>query len=148
MIAKDDFLALSHEQKIETYIELRKSHKIRDIVEAWEFNNAASLYQLLRQVKIYEQVIFKQQLFRQILSPASSLPSEPTSGKSPVQQTRPAAQPVYGFTYALNHDEMDTQNLADRLERVAAYLRHETGLVRIALSLSGSSSGPDEPVES
>jgi len=130
----NDFLDLNTEEQIEKLKRWKMDYTLKDIREAWNFKHSAQYYMLLKKLRIYERVVNKSDKFypvsEHILVQAGGIPDRGVwRGRSLAEE-----QPSDRFTYNLN-TTLSGAELAEKLERLAFFLRGEQKQVTIALSI-------------
>jgi hypothetical protein len=130
----DQFLELEQNEQVEHLIRWKMDHTLKDIRDAWGFKHTAQYYVLLKKLKIYERVVNKSDKFYPDQMLASRKEGGSQFGYSPIQQ--PAAQKERSdhFAYQLN-TKLEGAELADKLERIAHFLKGENKSVRVKLSI-------------
>ncbi|GGF95693.1 hypothetical protein [Paenibacillus abyssi] len=134
----DDFMNLETEEQVEKLKRWKMDYTLKDIREVWGFKHSAQYYMLLKKLRIYERVVNKSDKF----FPEQMMPSRTGSEPYYGYQT-PAAQPAYKFRedhfdYQLN-TTLSGPEIADRLERIAYFLRGEHKQVTVRLTLAAES---------
>lgn len=134
----DEFLQLDTDEQVEKLKRWKTTHTLKDIREAWNFKHSAQYYMLLKKLHIYERVVNKSDKF---------YPSNDTlSGQRQSMADNGWRNPYYGgeqkllsdsFDYYLN-TTLSGPELADRLERIAHFLKGEQKNVTIRLSIAAS----------
>ncbi|WP_020620204.1 hypothetical protein [Paenibacillus daejeonensis] len=138
IIPLDEFLKLEKEEQVDRLKRWKMDYTLKDIREAWGFKHSAQYYMLLKKLRIYEQVVNKSDKF---------FPEQLMNGRAPgdrgfgsVQQL-PAAgnqQPREDhFDYQLNLS-LTGPEIADKLERLAQFLRGEQKEIAIKLTLASA----------
>lgn len=136
IIPLDEFLKLEKEEQVERLKRWKMDYTLKDIREAWNFKHSAQYYMLLKKLRIYEQVVNKSDKF---------FPEQMMNGRAPgergfngVQQqpAAPSQQPrADHFDYQLNLT-LTGPEIADKLERLAQFLRGEQKQIAIKLTLA------------
>lgn len=138
----DEFLKLDTDEQVEKLKHWKTEYTLKDIREAWGFKHSAQYYMLLKKLRIYERVVNKSDKF---------FPDQIMAGGSAGQNRAWAAQPIYQlaeqklpsdrFNYQLNVT-LTGPELADKLERIAHFLKGEQKDVTVKLSIEAA-----EPIE-
>ncbi|MFD0714289.1 hypothetical protein [Paenibacillus sp. GCM10027626] len=134
----DDFLKLTTDEQVEKLKQYKTDYTLKDIREAWGFKHSAQYYMLLKKLRIYERVVNKSDKF----FPEQLLPSrgaEQASGNVYSYSNTERKAPADQFNYNLNMT-MSGPELADKLERLAFFLKGEQKRVKIKLSITAESS--------
>jgi hypothetical protein len=142
----DDFLALSTDEQVEKLKQWKMNYTLKDIREAWGFKHSAQYYMLLKKLRIYERVVNKSDKFfpEQLLTSRTGGESYPAQTYAPAERKAPADQFGYELNVTLTGPE-----LADKLERLAHFLKGEHKDVSIKLSITAAAkSAEDENEES
>ncbi|SDX66383.1 hypothetical protein [Paenibacillus sp. CF384] len=147
IIPIDEFLALSTDDQVEKLKQWKMDYTLKDIREAWGFKHSAQYYMLLKKLRIYERVVNKSDKFspEQILTSRTG-PEAYTAG---VYTYSERSVPADQFGYELNVT-LSGPELADKLERLAHFLKGEHKAVSIKLSISASKAvqaGNDESAD-
>lgn len=132
IIPLDDFLKLDTEEQIENLKRWKMDYTLKDIREAWGFKHSAQYYMLLKKLRIYERVVNKSDKFfpGEAITPAmygGDRYSAPAGYGS-------AKQPGDHFSYQLNVT-LSGNELAEKLERAAQFLKGENKQVTVKLSI-------------
>ncbi|MFC5652835.1 hypothetical protein ACFPYJ_27780 [Paenibacillus solisilvae] len=132
----DNFLSLSTDEQVEKLKQWKMDYTLKDIRDAWGFKHSAQYYMLLKKLRIYERVVNKSDKFspEQLLSSRSGADGYITSPYVSSQYSAPADQ----FGYELN-STLSGPELADKLERLAHFLKGEHKAVTIKLSITAAS---------
>ncbi|QHT59952.1 hypothetical protein GXP70_08290 [Paenibacillus lycopersici] len=139
----DEFLALQTEEQVEKLKQWKMDYTLKDIRDAWGFKHSAQYYMLLKKLRIYERVVNKSDKFspEQLLmsrSSAEAYSSIPAAGGRSVPEDQ--------FGYELNVT-LSGPELAEKLERLAYFLKGERKTVSVKLSISASGSPAPEADE-
>ncbi|HUC92814.1 MAG TPA: hypothetical protein VMS09_12440 [Paenibacillus sp.] len=129
----DDFLKLDTDEQVERLKRYKIDYTLKDIRDAWGFKHSAQYYMLLKKLRIYERVVNKSDKFHpdQLLSDKSG-EARNLYQLAPVQQA--PAQREDHFSYQLNVT-VEGPDLADKLERIAHFLKGENKRIRVKLLL-------------
>lgn len=134
MLPLDDFLKLSTDEQVEKLKRWKMDYTLKDIREAWNFKHSAQYYMLLKKLRIYERVVNKSDKFY----PAQEqLASRPGLGEERGWRSGSgygAKLPSDSFDYQLN-TTLSGPELADKLERLAHFLKGERKSISIKLSI-------------
>lgn len=135
----DEFLQLDSDEQVERLKRYKVDYTLKDIREAWGFKHSAQYYMLLKKLRIYERVVNKSDKFY----PDQLLHDRP--GEARGFGLVPAASP-YGyaredhFAYQLNVT-LEGPELADKLERIAHFLKGENKRITVKLMLEAEDRG-------
>jgi len=140
MMPLDEFLQLDTDAQVEKLKRWKMTHTLKDIREVWNFKHSAQYYMLLKKLNIYERVVNKSDKFY----PANEALSGQRSGYGePIWRSQSgfsSGEPRLvsdSFDYYLN-TTLSGPELADRLERIAHFLKGEQKSVTIRLSIETS----------
>ena len=141
MLPLDEFLQLSTEEQVEKLKRWKMDYTLKDIREAWNFKHSAQYYMLLKKLRIYERVVNKSDKFYPAQEQVAQRPglAEERSwrGGGGAYASKP---PSDSFGYQLNTTLSGTE-LADKLERLAHFLKGERKDISIKLSIEALDSG-------
>ncbi len=141
MLPLDDFLQLSTDEQVEKLKRWKMDYTLKDIREAWNFKHSAQYYMLLKKLRIYERVVNKSDKFypiqEQLIARANAAAAERGWGGS---DRRP---PTDSISYHLN-TTLSGPELADRLERIAHFLKGENKDITIKLAIEAADVQPNE----
>lgn len=144
MLPLDEFLQLSTDDQVEKLKRWKMDYTLKDIREAWNFKHSAQYYMLLKKLRIYERVVNKSDKFYpvqdQIVSQAASNGERNWRGQNSYMQQNP---PSDSFDYHLN-TILSGPELADKLERIANFLKGEQKNVVIKLSIEAAEEQVEE----
>ncbi|MBJ6361334.1 hypothetical protein ACFOQM_08545 [Paenibacillus sp. GCM10012307] len=141
----NDFMNLETEEQVENLKRWKMNYKLKDIRDAWGFKHSAQYYMLLKKLRIYERVVNKSDKF---------FPDQLSAGREDAYrsfgyaQGQPVTHEPKGdyFDYQLNLT-LSGPDVADRLERIAHFLKGENKRVHIRLAcsvVSDESSGQEQ----
>ena len=132
MLPLDEFLELSTDEQVEKLKRWKMDYTLKDIREAWNFKHSAQYYMLLKKLRIYERVVNKSDKFY----PAQEqLLHRQSQGDELSWRAQAAAKlPSDSFDYHLN-TTLSGAELADKLERLAHFLKGERKNIAIKLSI-------------
>jgi len=137
IIPLDEFLKLEKEEQVERLKRWKMEYTLKDIREAWGFKHSAQYYMLLKKLRIYEQVVNKSDKF----FPEQLMNGRGTGERNYGIQQLPSvsvSQPrADHFDYQLNLS-MTGPEIADKLERLAQFLRGEQKEITIKLTLAST----------
>lgn len=139
MMPLEDFLQLGTDEQVEKLKRWKMDYTLKDIREAWNFKHSAQYYMLLKKLRIYERVVNKSDKFYPALEQERLNVSDEKnwSNAGYSSYTSPAAPPPSdSFNYHLN-TTISGSELADKLERIAHFLKGERKNVKIKLSIEG-----------
>ncbi|GLX66284.1 hypothetical protein [Paenibacillus glycanilyticus] len=146
----DDFLQLSSEEQIEKLKRWKMDYTLKDIREAWNFKHSAQYYMLLKKLRIYERVVNKSDKFypMQDQLPLQQGGVKERSWRGQTGYVQQEEQPADRFNYQLN-TTLTGSELAEKLERLAFFLKGEQKQVQISLSIESAepASGSEESNE-
>jgi hypothetical protein len=135
MMPLDEFLELTTDEQVEKLKRWKMDYTLKDIREAWNFKHSAQYYMLLKKLRIYERVVNKSDKFypaqEQLLNRQNA--SEELNWRSQAS----AKLPSDSFDYHLN-TTLSGAELADKLERLAHFLKGERKNIAIKLSLGAA----------
>ena len=136
IVPLEQFLSLSTDEQVEKLKQWKMDYTLKDIRDAWGFKHSAQYYMLLKKLRIYERVVNKSDKFspEQLLSSRSGADAYSSSPYVSTQHSAPADQ----FGYELN-STLTGPELADKLERLAHFLKGEHKAVTIKLSITAAS---------
>ncbi|MDQ0115736.1 hypothetical protein [Paenibacillus harenae] len=145
MIPLDEFLELSTDEQVEKLKRWKMDYTLKDIREAWNFKHSAQYYMLLKKLRIYERVVNKSDKFypvqEQLLNHNGANGERGWRGQPAyLQETK---LPSDSFDYHLN-TTLSGPQLADKLERIAHFLKGELKDVTIKLSIVAAETTVDE----
>lgn len=132
----DEFLALTTDEQVEKLKQWKMDYTLKDIRDAWGFKHSAQYYMLLKKLRIYERVVNKSDKFspEQLLASRNSAEAYASAPYSSIGRVAPEDQFGYELNVTLSGPE-----LAEKLERLAYFLKGEHKTVTVKLSISGSS---------
>ena len=135
----DDFLGLETDEQVEKLKQWKMDYTLKDIREAWGFKHSAQYYMLLKKLRIYERVVNKSDKFfpEQLLSSRTGIESYEPAANPASQRVAPADQFGYELNVTLSGPE-----LADKLERLAHFLKGENKAVNVKLSIAAAANMP------
>jgi hypothetical protein len=128
----DEFMKLDADEQVEQLKRYKLDHTLKDIREAWGLKHSAQYYMLLKKLRIYDRVVNKSDKFypeQLIYERAESRPfgyADPRSAQATAKKDH--------FTYQLNVT-LPGPELADRLERIAFFLKGENKRISVRLAL-------------
>ena len=129
----DEFLQLDTEEQVERLKRYKVDYTLKDIREAWGFKHSAQYYMLLKKLRIYERVVNKSDKFY-----PDQLLGERAGEARAFGFPQPASPYGYAredhFAYQLNVT-LDGPELADKLERIAHFLKGENKRITVKLML-------------
>lgn len=135
MMPLDEFLELTTDEQVEKLKRWKMDYTLKDIREAWNFKHSAQYYMLLKKLRIYERVVNKSDKFypaqEQLMNRQNQ--SEELGWRSQSS----AKLPSDSFDYHLN-TTLSGAELADKLERLAHFLKGERKNIAIKLSLGAA----------
>ncbi|GGD75834.1 hypothetical protein [Paenibacillus nasutitermitis] len=140
----DDFLALTTDEQVEKLKQWKLDYNLKDIRDAWGFKHSAQYYMLLKKLRIYERVVNKSDKF----SPEQLMNSHNQSDMyaPPVYTVIDKSAPADQFGYELNVT-LNGPELADKLERLAHFLKGENKEITVSLSIKAALKSPKESEE-
>ncbi|ANY67499.1 hypothetical protein SAMN04487969_110129 [Paenibacillus algorifonticola] len=136
----DDFLQLNSDEQVEKLKRWKMDYTLKDIREAWDFKHSAQYYMLLKKLRIYERVVNKSDKFYPVpdhLSSQSGGGFERGWRGQPSYAQQELKLPADQFNYNLN-TTLSGAELAEKLERLAFFLKGEQKQVAISLSLEAA----------
>lgn len=138
MLPLDDFLQLSTDEQVEKLKRWKMDYTLKDIREAWNFKHSAQYYMLLKKLRIYERVVNKSDKFypvqEQLLARANASGERGWGSQNAFVERK---LPSDSFDYQLN-STLSGPELADKLERIAHFLKGELKEVTIKLSIAAA----------
>lgn len=137
----DDFLALTTDEQVEKLKQWKLDYNLKDIRDAWGFKHSAQYYMLLKKLRIYERVVNKSDKF----SPEQLMNSHHQSDMyaPPVYTVIDKSAPADQFGYELNVT-LNGPELADKLERLAHFLKGENKEITVSLSIKAAAKSAEE----
>ncbi|QHW30824.1 hypothetical protein GZH47_08145 [Paenibacillus rhizovicinus] len=137
----DEFLALSTEEQVEKLKQWKMDYTLKDIRDAWGFKHSAQYYMLLKKLRIYERVVNKSDKFspEQLLASRGAAEAYTAAPYAAGGRTAPEDQFGYELNVTLSGPE-----LAEKLERLAYFLKGEHKTVSIKLSIIASGTSPSD----
>lgn len=134
MLPLEEFLKLDSDEQVEKLKRWKMTYTLKDIREAWNFKHSAQYYMLLKKLRIYERVVNKSDKFY----PQSE---SQRLGADGVWRTynEAASTPNDHFNFSLNAT-ISGAELAEKLERIAYFLKGEAKNVDIKLSIVANES--------
>ncbi|TYP70316.1 hypothetical protein [Paenibacillus methanolicus] len=138
IVALDDFLKLTADEQVEKLKQYKIDYTLKDIREVWGFKHSAQYYMLLKKLRIYERVVNKSDKFY----PEQLLPSRNGFNAGYTYTSTSRKTPADQFAYELNVT-MSGPELADKLERLAHFLKGEQKEVTIKLSIAADHASDD-----
>lgn len=135
----DEFLALSTDEQVEKLKQWKMDYTLKDIRDAWGFKHSAQYYMLLKKLRIYERVVNKSDKFspEQLLASRNTPDAYATGAYAAGGRLAPEDQFGYELNVTLSGPE-----LAEKLERLAYFLKGENKTVNVKLSISASGASP------
>ncbi|WP_219835837.1 hypothetical protein [Paenibacillus sp. R14(2021)] len=135
IIPIDEFLALSTDEQVEKLKQWKMDYTLKDIRDAWGFKHSAQYYMLLKKLRIYERVVNKSDKFspEQLLSSRHGAEVYTSAANAVIDRAAPADQFGYELNVTLSGPE-----LAEKLDRLAHFLRGEHKAVTVKLSIFAS----------
>lgn len=140
----DEFVALDAATQVDYLKRWRTEYSLKDIREAWNFKHSAQYYMLLKKLRIYEEVVNKSDKFYPGQAIPVRLPSDPIQEKNERAAVQQAAERQEDhFTYQLN-TVLSGPELAEKLERVAQFLKGEQKRIKIQIHLAADQGEQEE----
>lgn len=130
MLPLDDFLKLTSDEQVEKLKRWKMDYTLKDIREAWNFKHSAQYYMLLKKLRIYERVINKSNKYY-------PQPESQRFGSDGMWNTiggNGTSIPDDHFNFHLN-TKLTGNQLADKLERIAFFLRGEEKEIDVKISI-------------
>ncbi|MBH5320012.1 hypothetical protein I6N90_19610 [Paenibacillus sp. GSMTC-2017] len=137
MLPLDDFLLLSTDEQVEKLKRWKMDYTLKDIREAWNFKHSAQYYMLLKKLRIYERVVNKSDKFHPAQEQLQHRPGmlEERGWRAQIGHIGQSIKlPSDSFDYHLNLT-LSGPELADKLERLAHFLKGERNEITIKLSI-------------
>lgn len=131
MLPLDEFLQLDSDVQVEKLKRWKMDYTLKDIREAWNFKHSAQYYMLLKKLRIYERVVNKSDKFY----PQPDTQRLGTDGVWRTYGSNGFNVPSDHFNFHLNTKISGTE-LADKLERIAFFLRGEAKEVDVKISIA------------
>ncbi|MCM3633807.1 MULTISPECIES: hypothetical protein [Paenibacillus] len=134
MLPLEDFLKLDSDEQVEKLKRWKMKYTLKDIREAWNFKHSAQYYMLLKKLRIYERVVNKSDKFY----PQADNQRLGADGvwRTFNEQSNSLSD---HFNFQLNTTITGTE-LAEKLERIAYFLKGEAKNVSVKLSIVMSES--------
>src|SRR5690606_10049840 len=134
MLPLEDFLKLDSDEQVEKLKRWKMKYTLKDIREAWNFKHSAQYYMLLKKLRIYERVVNKSDKFY----PQADNQRLGADGvwRTFNEQSNSLSD---HFNFQLNTTITGTE-LAEKLERIAYFLKAEAKNVSVKLSIVMSES--------
>lgn len=140
MLPLDEFLQLDTEEQVEKLKRWKMDYTLKDIREAWNFKHSAQYYMLLKKLRIYERVVNKSDKF---YPPQEHHEERSWRGGGSYSAKLPSDK----FDYQLN-TTLSGSELADKLERLAHFLRGERKAISIKLLIEALEPNDEDHSES
>lgn len=144
MLPLDNFLQLSTDEQVEKLKRWKMDYTLKDIREAWNFKHSAQYYMLLKKLRIYERVVNKSDKFypvqEQLLTRANASVERGWGSQNAYGERKLSSD---SFDYQLN-TTLSGPELADKLERIAHFLKGELKDVSIKLSIEAAEAEDQE----
>ncbi|MEK3882339.1 hypothetical protein [Paenibacillus sp. PL2-23] len=134
MLPLDEFLQLSTEEQVEKLKRWKMDYTLKDIREAWNFKHSAQYYMLLKKLRIYERVVNKSDKFYPAQEQLAQRPGMMEDRGWRGGSSYGSKLPSDSFDYQLN-TTLSGPELADKLERLAHFLKGERKDISIKLSI-------------
>ncbi|RIX50865.1 hypothetical protein D3P08_19425 [Paenibacillus nanensis] len=134
MLPLDEFLKLSTDEQVEKLKRWKMDYTLKDIREAWNFKHSAQYYMLLKKLRIYERVVNKSDKFYPAQEHVAGRPGPGEERGWRGGSAYGAKPPSDSFDYQLN-TTLSGPELADKLERLAHFLKGERKNISIKLSI-------------
>lgn len=129
----EEFMKLDADGQVERLKHYKIEYTLKDIREAWGFKHSAQYYMLLKRLRIYERVVNKSDKFY----PDQMLGDRQGDARAYYQLSagrQNGVQREDHFAYQLNVT-LDGPELADKLERIAHFLKGENKRISVKLLL-------------
>ena len=139
MLPLEEFLKLDSEEQVEKLKRWKMDYTLKDIRETWNFKHSAQYYMLLKKLRIYERVVNKSDKFY-------PQPDTQRLGSDGIWRNfngNGFNTPSDHFNFHLNTKLSGTE-LADKLERIAFFLRGEAKEVDVKFSIVVTENGNTE----
>lgn len=144
MLPLDEFLKLSTDEQVEKLKRWKMDYTLKDIREAWNFKHSAQYYMLLKKLRIYERVVNKSDKFYPVQEQLARGGGGTDRGWAGGQEGYAGRKPPSdSFDYNLN-TTLSGPELADKLERIAHFLKGEHKNVTIKLTIEAAEAGAEE----
>ena len=131
MLPLDDFLKLSSDEQVESLKRWKMTYTLKDIRETWNFKHSAQYYMLLKKLRIYERVVNKSDKFY----PNADSQLLGTDGVWRSYGNANNLLPNDHFNFHMNQ-KLTGAELADKLERIAFFLKGEGKEVDVKISIN------------
>jgi len=137
----DEFMRLDADQQVEQLKRYKLDYTLKEIREAWGLKHSAQYYMMLKKLRIYDRVVNKSDKFypeQLVYERAESRPygfADPRHALSFAKQDH--------FSYQLNVT-LPGPELADKLERIAFFLKGENKRISVKLVLEAEESETSE----
>lgn len=143
MLALDEFLQLSSDEQVEKLKRWKMTYTLKDIREAWNFKHSAQYYMLLKKLRIYERVVNKSDKFY----PGAEGQLLGSDGVwRPIHTANGVIVSSDYFNFHLNQ-KLTGAELAEKLERLAFFLKGDLKEVDVKISISSISINTDAVTE-
>ena len=127
----EEFMQLDADQQVEQLKRYKLDYTLKDIREAWGLKHSAQYYMLLKKLRIYDRVVNKSDKFY------------PEQFVFERVESRPHGYDLRGALSAAKQDHFSYQlnvtlpgpELADKLERIAFFLKGENKRISVKLVL-------------
>lgn len=131
MLPLEDFLKLTSDEQVENLRRWKMTYTLKDIREAWNFKHSAQYYMLLKKLRIYERVVNKSDKFY----PTPDAQRLGTDGVWRNYGNTADNSPSELFNIHMN-TKLKGSELADKLERIAFFLKGENKEVDVKISIA------------
>ncbi|MHA7967485.1 hypothetical protein ACX93W_25515 [Paenibacillus sp. CAU 1782] len=145
MLPLDEFLKLETDEQVEKLKRWKMDYTLKDIREAWNFKHSAQYYMLLKKLRIYERVVNKSDKFYPAQEAVQQRPG--SLDERGWRGGYASRLPSDSFDYHLN-TTLTGAELADKLERLAHFLKGERKDIAIKLSIEAIEPREDEEGQS
>lgn len=128
----EEFMRLDADEQVEQLKRYKLDYTLKDIREAWGLKHSAQYYMMLKKLRIYDRVVNKSEKFypEQLIHERSE--SRPY-GYGDFRNSLSGAKQDH-FAYQLNVT-LPGPELADKLERIAFFLKGENKRISVKLVL-------------
>jgi len=138
----EEFLQLDADQQVEQLKRYKLDYTLKDIREAWGLKHSAQYYMLLKKLRIYDRVVNKSDKFYPDQLVYERSDARPY-GYGDLRHSLASAKQDH-FSYQLNVT-LPGPELADKLERIAVFLKGENKRINVKLVLEAEESeSPEE----
>ncbi|MGU3473193.1 hypothetical protein ACLBWT_18855 [Paenibacillus sp. D51F] len=125
-----EFLKLDADEQVEKLIRWKTNYTLKDIRDAWELKHSFQYYTMLRKLGIYDRAVRKSNKFHPDQLVGKNSVPEVATPELEIKEQNPPTE----FSYQL-HVSLTGPEVADKLDRLAMFLRGEQKQVNLKLSV-------------